>query len=67
MAHRLIIKSGAELEIAEILEWYEKEKEGLALEFLDQLDVELQRISEEPGHFQKRYREIKIVFTKRFP
>ncbi len=67
MAHRLIIKLGAELDIAEILEWYEEEKEGLALEFLDRLDNELQRISESPEHFQKRYREIKIVFTKRFP
>ena len=67
MAHKVIIKPGAELDIFEALEWYEKEKEGLSLDFLERLDEELERISKNPEHFQKRYRDIKIVFTKRFP
>lgn len=67
MAHRLIIKPAAEIEIAEALEWYEESKEGLGLELLEQLDECLERIANNPEHFQKRYREIKIVFTKRFP
>jgi plasmid stabilization system protein ParE len=67
MAHKVIIKPGAELDIREALEWYEEEKEGLSLDFLERLDDELARISKTPEHFQKRYRNIKIVFTKRFP
>lgn len=67
MGHRLIIKPLAEIEIAEAIEWYETSKEGLGLEFIAQLDKCLERISENPEHFQKRYGEIKIVFTKRFP
>ncbi|MGB5819692.1 MAG: type II toxin-antitoxin system RelE/ParE family toxin [Saonia sp.] len=67
MAHKVIIKPGAELDILEALEWYEEEKEGLSLDFLERLDDELERISKNPEHFQKRYRDIKIVFTKRYP
>jgi len=67
MAHRIIIKPRAEIDIAETLEWYEEEKEGLALEFLNQLDAALGKIAEKPEHFQKRYRKVKIIFTKRFP
>ncbi len=67
MAHNVIIKPGAELDISEALEWYKLKKEGLAIDFLMGLDDELDRISQNPEHFQKRYRDIKIVFTKRFP
>ena len=67
MAHKVIIKPGAELDIIEAVEWYEEGKVGLSLDFLEQLDKELDRISKNPEHFQKRYRNIKIVFTKRFP
>ena len=67
MVHKVIIKPGAELDILEALEWYEEEKEALALDFLQRLDDELDRISKNPEHFQKRYRDIKIVFTRRFP
>ena len=67
MVHKVIIKPGAELDILEALEWYAEEKEELSLDFLQRLDDELDRISKNPEHFQKRYRDIKIVFTKRFP
>ena len=67
MAHKIIIKPGAELDILEALEWYGDEKEALSLDFLEKLDDELNRISQNPEHFQKRYRDVKIVFTRRFP
>ena len=67
MAHKVIIKPGAELDIKDALEWYEEEKEALALDFIQRLDDELDRISKNPEHFQRRYRNIKIVFTRRFP
>lgn len=68
MAHKIIVKPGAELDILEALEWYEKEQQDrLVQDFLDKLDDELERISKNPEHFQKRYRDIKIVFMKRFP
>ena len=67
MAHKVIIKPGAELDIMEALEWYGEEKEALAMDFVQRLDDELDRISKNPEHFQKRYRNIKIVFTSRFP
>jgi len=67
MGHKLIVKPLAEIEMAEALEWYENSKQGLGLELLEQIDACLDRIVNNPEHFQKRYREIKIVYTKRFP
>lgn len=68
MAHKIIVKPGAELDILEALEWYDKEhKDQLIDDFLERLDDELDRISKNPEHFQKRYGDIKIVFMKRFP
>ena len=67
MAHKVIVKPGAESDILEALEWYEGEKEELSLDFFQRLDDELDRISINPEHFQKHYGDIKIVFTKRFP
>jgi plasmid stabilization system protein ParE len=52
MAHKVIIKPGAELDIREALEWYEEDKEGLSRDFLERLDDELARISKNPEHFQ---------------
>jgi len=68
MAHKIIVKPGAELDILEALDWYEKQQQDrLIQDFLEKLDDELDRISKNPENFQKRYRNIKIVFMKRFP
>ena len=65
MGYNLIIKPGAELDIAEALEWYEENTE-LSLELLNEIDEVLIRIASDPNNFQKRYKEITIVFTDRF-
>ncbi|MHA7060242.1 type II toxin-antitoxin system RelE/ParE family toxin [Aquimarina sp. M1] len=65
MGYSLIIKPGAELDITEALEWYEENTE-LSLELLNEIDEVLIRIESDPNNFQKRYREIRIVFTDRF-
>lgn len=67
MVYRLIIKPAAEDEIAEALEWYEEQREGLSLELLENIDQALKRIKENPEFFQERYREIRIVFVQHFP
>lgn len=67
MGYELIIKTGAELDIAEALDWYEEQREGLGIELLEVIDAEMTRIERDPEHFQMRYRDFKIVFTKRFP
>ncbi len=65
MGYNLIIKPGAELDITEALEWYEENTE-LSPELLNEIDEVLIRIESDPNNFQKRYKEIRIVFTDRF-
>lgn len=48
MAHRIIIKPPAEIEITEALEWYEESNEGLGLGLLEQIDECLERIANNP-------------------
>jgi len=67
MGYELIIKTGAELDITEALDWYEEQREGLGIELLEAIDVEMTRIEKDPEHFQMRYRDFRIVFAKRFP
>jgi len=65
MAYKLIIKPGAELDITEALDWYEENTE-LSPELLTEIDEVLTRIETNPDNFQKRYKDIRIVFTDRF-
>lgn len=67
MTHKLIVKPLAEKEIAEALLWYEKQKKGLAIELLNEINSVFGIIISNPENFQERYKEIRIVFTKRFP
>jgi len=67
MAHKLIIKPEAKLEIEDALEWYEKKRSELSIELLNELSDVLDRILDNPDSFQRRYKNIRMVFTVRFP
>jgi len=67
MVYKLIIKTGAELDLNEALKWYEEQKIGLASELYTEIDLAIKRIEEAPELFQIRYRNVRIVFTERFP
>jgi len=67
MTYKLIIKTEAELDIAHALEWYASQKSGLELDFLNAIEETLAVIERTPKLFQLRYRNIRVVFTKRFP
>ncbi|MEW7291571.1 type II toxin-antitoxin system RelE/ParE family toxin [Aquimarina sp. 2304DJ70-9] len=65
MGYKLIIKPGAELDIADALDWYIENTE-LSPDLFSEIDEVLTRIETDPDNFQKRYKEIRIVFTDRF-
>lgn len=65
MGYKLIIKSGAEQDIADALDWYAENTE-LSPELLAEIDEVLTRIEKDPNNFQKKYNEIRIVYTDRF-
>jgi len=67
MNYKVILKPTAELEIAEACEWYASKNENLGSDLLCKIEDEINRLSQNPYQFQKRYRSVRIVFTKRFP
>ncbi|PHR96254.1 MAG: plasmid stabilization system protein [Leeuwenhoekiella sp.] len=65
MEYKLIVKPEAEQDLVEALEWL-YENSNVAPDFLQEVDESLQRILKNPYNFQKKYREIRVVYTKRF-
>lgn len=54
-------------DIEDILVWYEQQREGLSFDFELCLEAGIEEIVRNPKAFQKRYKNIKILFIKRFP
>ncbi|NGF55886.1 type II toxin-antitoxin system RelE/ParE family toxin [Parapedobacter sp. SGR-10] len=67
MIYRLIVKSLAENDIREILEWYINQSEYLPKKFLLELDSGFDTITKNPEYFQKRYNQIRVLFLNKFP
>lgn len=67
MAYNLIIKPEAENDIDEAIEWYKAQNKELCPKFLNEIEECFDKIVNHPEHYQKRYREIRIIFTKKFP
>ena len=67
MAYKLEIRPLAAMEILEAFDWYESQREGLGVEFLDELEIFyniLQRNPSSYGYYDKPIRQGKI---ERFP
>lgn len=55
------------LDLDEVRSFYSEISSELLERFDKDITKTVERIEENPQHFQKRYRDIKIVFTKKFP
>ena len=67
MSYTLVIRPQAEADVAEAHAWYEERRPGLGDDFLDQVDVALQRILVAPLRNAVMHREIRRALTRRFP
>ncbi|MCW3162629.1 type II toxin-antitoxin system RelE/ParE family toxin [Chryseobacterium oryctis] len=67
MEYNLIVKPKAQQDIRKSIEWYREQSGSLSEKFLEKIDESLEKISKNPEHYQKRYNEIRIAFTKKFP
>ena len=67
MDYNLVLKTLAEQDLTQATEWYETQLENFLEDFIDDIDFGLESIKENPEHFQKRYGEIRVVFTRKFP
>ena len=54
-------------DIEEIVLWYEEQREGLSYDFELCLEAGLSEIIRTPTAYQKRYRNVKVLFISRFP
>lgn len=63
----LVFRRQARLEFDAAGDWYEKERVGLGLEFLDAIDALLKRIAERPQQFPVVYRDVRKAVARRFP
>lgn len=67
MEFELIIKPEAEKDIQNSIKYYAELDLKLSVEFLKKLEESLLAIQQNPKHYQKRYFEIRIIFTNKFP
>jgi plasmid stabilization system protein ParE len=54
-------------DIEEIVLWYEEQREGLSYDFELCLEAGINEIIRTPTAYQKRYKQVKVLFISRFP
>ena len=67
MNYELIIRDRAQVEIAEIMQWYEDKEEGLGSYFLLCLDASLAAMRRYPTAPRIIRHEYRRIFVRRFP
>ena len=65
--YRLISEPPADLDVEAAFEWYENERPGLGLEFLDELRASYNRIADGPLRYEELRGGIRRALLRRFP
>jgi plasmid stabilization system protein ParE len=67
MTLSVVFRRQARREFDEAGDWYEKERAGLGLEFLIEIERLLNRIAATPNQFPIVYRDMRKAVARRFP
>jgi mRNA-degrading endonuclease RelE of RelBE toxin-antitoxin system len=67
MTYEVIFSDESKLDIKETRDYYAAISSNLLLKFDTEFIETIELIKLNPKYFQKRYRTIKIIFTKKFP
>ena len=67
MSHSLIFHHEALEELRDARDWYEQQRAGLGLEFMDAIGGLVQRILSNPTSFPKEYKQRRKALPERFP
>ncbi len=67
MNYKLIVKRSAEHDITEAADWYYTQGTHLTRQFLKEIDEAIKLLQDNPEQYQKRYNEVRVLFTKNFP
>lgn len=65
--YRLVAEPAADQDVEAAFEWYQSEREGLGLEFLDELRAAYGRVSEGPLKYREIRSGIRRALLRRFP
>ena len=64
---QIVFRKQARLEFDEAGDWYEKERAGLGMEFLAEIQLLTQHIASNPEQFPVLYRDVRKAVARRFP
>ena len=64
---KLKLSPFAEKDLEESISYYNKQFEGLGIEFIQNIDETFNRIKENPNQFPVDYRQMRKARTERFP
>ena len=67
MSFYLIIKPEAEQDLLDSSQWYEEQKEGLGLRFINSVEDKLMSIRKTPLHYQIKYKATRLALVRSFP
>lgn len=67
MARRLVVQPQSDLDIQAAAVWYEDQRSGLGVRFLDELDLLFQRIDYNPRQFPRMEGEVRRALLSHFP
>lgn len=67
MTYKIIIKTLAEKDISEAAEYYYTKAPHLVSDYLRAVNNAIISVRQNPQHFQKKYKEVRIIFIKTFP
>ena len=65
--YRLVAQPRADFDVAGAYRWYEDERAGLGLQFLQELRAAYDRIAEDPLRYQQLESGIRRALVRRFP
>lgn len=63
----LSLEPEAEADLLEAYGWYERQRSGLGVEFMECVEDALQVISRQPLHYAAGYRDVRQKLIQRFP
>lgn len=67
MTHRVRLRPEAEEDIEQAASWYQRQREGLAYEFIDAVEAALNAIKEKPEAYPKVYKTARRALIQKFP
>lgn len=67
MSLRLVFRRAAQLEFDQAARWYERQRDGLGVDFVAAIQCVLETIAEHPGQYPFADGDIRGAFVPRFP